>query len=542
MMIACKSESKTPPFEAVRSGSVSGLSIAERLDQYQSLRLSYDISTLSDSEQQIIVRLIAVSQLMDTVFWKQSMGPPDSLMRHITNDSLRRLIEINYGPYDRLNGNEPFVTGIPEKPAGASFYPTDMSREEFIASGLLQKTDMFTLLLRQENGRLTTQYYHEAFAHEHQRAAALLKEAAGFAQSDGFREYLERRAGDFLGGDYLTSNYIWLETHDNRIEFIAGPIESYEDKLFGYKAAHQALLLIKDTSMSRQLERYAAFLPDLQAQLPVDESYRPVLSFDKNAEINAYDAIYAGGLFNAGSKTMAINLPLAMQRLPGLAARRLLIKNIIRAKFDDILQPINQILIAEDQQAQVTYEAFFSNTLFHEIAQDLGVQDIRGGNGSVHGALREYASIIDEGKADILGMYMAGILIDRGEITHTTLEEMYTTYLASMFRSMRFGRSDDHGKANMLAFYHFLKEGAIERQAVTGRYRTQVDRMRAAVKSLSQKYLTLQGDGNYNAVVRWVEEEARITPELRADIDRLQIAGVPVDLIFEQGPEVLGVK
>lgn len=534
------SENGPQTLEAVESGSISGMTTSDRIAQYTPLRLQYPVNSLRDSQRQMVFLLMEAAKLMDDIFWKQAYGDRDSLLSLATEDPLKQLLLINYGPYDRLNGNEPFIKRVPPKSAGANFYPANMSREEFVSSSLVHKKDMFTLLVRQENGRLATAFYHEAYAEEHQRVAELLHEAATYAESEDFRQYLELRAEDFMGSDYLASNFAWLKSRDSQIELIIGPIESYEDKLFGYKAAHQALLLVKDTAMSRELSRFAQFLPMLQARLPIDDSYQLGRSFDKDAEFNAYDALYAGGLFNAGSKTMALNVPHASQRLPGQAARRMLLKNIIRAKFDHILHPIGNILVDASQVSYVSYEAFFTNTLFHEMAQDLGVQSLRSGPGSVYDALQEYASTIDEGKADILGLYMAAILMDEGELPRTSLEELYTTYLASLFRSMRFGRSDAHGKANMLAFQHLMGEKALIRTAETGTYRVDFPQMRIAIESLSRKYLTLQGDGNYNEVSRWVEEEAKITPELAADLARLQIAGVPVDLVFEQGPEVIG--
>ncbi|MDH3786747.1 MAG: Zn-dependent hydrolase, partial [Acidobacteriota bacterium] len=316
-------------------------------------------------------------------------------------------------------------------------------------------------------------------------------------------------------------------------------IESYEDQLFGYKASFEGYVLIKDTAWSDRLSRYAAMLPGLQEGLPVEDAYKRE-SPGTDSDLNAYDAIFYAGDCNAGAKTIAINLPNDEQVQLAKGTRRLQLKNTMRAKFDNILVPLAEILIAPDQREKVRFEAFFGNTMFHEVAHGLGIKNTLDGSGTVRQALKDHASALEEGKADILGLYMVTQLIENGEDTGATLEEHYATFLASIFRSVRFGASSAHGKANMIRFNFFNERGAFSRDE-EGFYRVNSDQMRDATNALAEKILTLQGNGDYDGVASLVAELGVVHDTLGADLDRLAGAGIPVDIVFRQGEDVLGL-
>jgi hypothetical protein len=311
--------------------------------------------------------------------------------------------------------------------------------------------------------------------------------------------------------------------------------------LFGYRAAYEAYVLIKDLEWSARLAHFAAFLPELQTGLPVPEAYKQETP-GADADLNAYDVVYYGGHNNAGSKTIAINLPNDEEVQLEKGTRRLQLKNAMLAKYNQILVPIAGLLIADDQRGYVTFDAFFAETMFHEVAHGLGIKNTLDGKNTVRQALMEHASAMEEGKADILGLYMIQKLRARGEITEGELMQDYVTFLAGIFRSIRFGASSAHGQANMIRFNFFEKAGAFSRDAATGKYRVNVPQFEQAVEDLSRTLLMLQGDGDYAAVSAFVTENSAVSPQLQSDLDRLAQAGIPVDIVFEQGVEVLGLQ
>jgi hypothetical protein len=332
----------------------------------------------------------------------------------------------------------------------------------------------------------------------------------------------------------------WMEMKNNTLDIVIGPIETYEDKLFGYKAAHEAYVLIKDQEWSKRLAKYASFLPQLQKGIPVKEAYKKEMP-GADADLNAYDVVYYAGDCNAGSKTIAINLPNDEEVQLKKGTRRLQLKNAMQAKFDKIMIPIAHTLIAEDQRNFINFDAFFSNTMFHEVAHGLGIKNTINGKGTVRDALKEHASALEEGKADILGLYMITQLHKKGELSGD-IKDYYTTFMAGIFRSIRFGAASAHGRANMIRFSFFKENGAFQRDAATGTYRVNYDKMQQAMNELSEKILTLQGDGDYQGVASLVSKQGNIDPQLQADLDRLQEASIPVDVVFEQGIDVLGLN
>lgn len=506
------------------------------LSKYTTFVLSADLSKLTEKEQQMIPILIEAAKIMDECFWYEALGDKSAFLDTINNEKIRRFAEINYGPWDRLNNNEPFVPGVGPKPAGANFYPADMTKEEFDAADLPDKTNLYTFLRRNDQGKLMTVPYREMFKEKVAQAATLLRQAAALAEDAGLKKYLELRAEALLTDNYQPSDLAWMDMKTNRIDVVIGPIETYEDQLFGYKAAHEAYVLIKDMDWSDRLSKYATVLPELQKGLPVPDKYKQE-SPGSDADLNAYDVVYYAGDCNAGSKTIAINLPNDEEVQLQKGTRRLQLKNAMRAKFDKIMIPINDLLIAEDQRQHVTFDAFFANTMFHEVAHGLGIKNTINGKGTVREALKEHASALEEGKADVLGLYMIKQLHNKGEL-EGDLNDYYVTFMAGIFRSVRFGASSAHGKANMIRFNFFQEYGAFERLE-NGTYRVNFDKLEEAMTALSQKILTLQGDGDYAGVAQLVQEKGNIGAQLQADLDRVDAANIPVDIIFEQGMNVL---
>jgi hypothetical protein len=440
---------------------------------------------------------------------------------------------INYGPWELLNGNRPFVAGFGEKPPGANYYPADMSKDEFKDLVDTNKTSLYTLLRRDAAGKLNVVWYHDAYKGQLQKAAELIKKAAGLAEDTGFKKYLEMRAEALLTSDYRPSDFAWMEMKTNSIDFVVGPIESYGDGLYGYKTAFEAFVLIKDKEWSNKLVKYIAMLPMLQQGLPVDAEYKaetPGLS----SELGVYDAVYYAGECNAGSKAIAINLPNDEEVQVKAGSRSLMLKNTMQAKFDKILLPIAKKVMDPSQVQYVKFDAFFSNTMFHEVAHGLGIKKTISGTGTVKESLKEAASTFEEAKADILGLFMATKLIENGEIEGITAEDCFVTYMASIFRSVRFGAASSHGKANMMCFNFFQQAGAFSHNA-DGSYKVDFVKTKQAIDSWATTILIFQGNGDYNAAMNYLAANAIISSELQKELDRLNSAHIPLDIVFEQG-------
>jgi hypothetical protein len=547
-LAACKPAAPPEAAPATPAPSANPVGYAEaHAGDYAVVPLKADLSRFDEQGKRMIAKLVQAADVMNDLYWMQSWdGDRAALLARAPDDATRALIGINYGPWDRLNEDTPLVDGIGARPPGGPFYPADITKAEFEAAKLADKTSNYTLLRRGPDAELVTLPFHVAYKPELERAAALLREAAALSADKSFANYLTLRADALLSDDFRPSDLAWMDMKTNPVDIVIGPIETYEDQLFGYKASYEGLVLVKDIEWSEKLARFAKFLPTLQQGLPVDAKYKAEVP-GSNADLNAYEAVYYAGNANVGAKTIAINLPNDEVVQLKKGTRRLQLENVMQAKFDKILMPIARQLIADDQLKHVTFDAFFADTMFHEVAHGLGVKHTldksgRVGTGTVDEALKEYASSFEEGKADILGLYMIDALSQQGELDKTKLMDSYVTFLAGILRSVRFGASDAHGKANMLRFNYFADAGAFARDAASGRYHVDLEKMRAAMNSLSAKLLTVQGDGDYAEAKRMTDTLGLIKPELTADLAKLKDAKIPVDIRFEQGLDVLGLS
>lgn len=510
-----------------------------KLNDFVPFSLTTDLSKLTDKEKQMIPILIEISKIMDEIFWIEAYGDKDGLFAKLNNEDEKKFVMINYGPWERLNDNKPFISGIGEKPKGANFYPADMAKEEFEAFADSGKKSLYSLIRRDESGKLVNIPYHIAFKEKIEKAAALLDSAALLAEDAGLKKYLSLRAKALRTDEYYESDLAWMDMKTNKIDFVVGPIESYEDQLFGYKAAHEAYILIKDIEWSDRLAKYAKLLPQLQIELPVKDQYKKEMP-GTDSDLNAYEVVYYAGDCNAGSKTIAINLPNDEKVTIAKGSRRLQLKNSMQAKFEKITKPIGETLISADQQKHVTFDAFFGNTMFHEVAHGLGVVNTIGSKGTVRETLKENYTTLEEGKADILGLFLVTKLKGMNEI-ETELMDNYTTFLVGIFRSIRFGASSAHGKANLIR-YNYFKEKAAFSIDDEGYYSVNFEKMQEAMNSLSDLIITIQGDGNYEGAAKMIEEYGVMGEELKKALQRIEEKDIPVDIIFDQGLEVLGLK
>ncbi|MBK5209752.1 MAG: Zn-dependent hydrolase [Flavobacteriaceae bacterium] len=503
----------------------------KKLSKYVTFKLTSDLSVLTENERKMLPILINAASKMNKLFWYEAYGDKNQLLDSITDEDTKKFVEINYGSWDRLDGNSPFIDGEGSKPDGANYYPTDMTKLEFDAFTDEAKSSLYTFIRRNKEGKLYTIPYHIQFKNEVKKVADLLLEASKLADDEGLKNYLELRAQAFLDDNYLASDLAWMDMKTNTLDIVIGPIETYEDQLFGKKASHEAYVLIKDKVWSDKLAHFVSFLPELQIGLPVSDAYKAEIP-GTDSDLNAYDVVYYAGDCNAGSKTIAINLPNDETVQLQKGTRRLQLKNAMRAKFDKILMPISEILIDSTQRKYITFDAFFANTMFHEVAHGLGIKNTINNKGTVRNALKEQASALEEEKADILGLYLVQQLHKKGEL-EGDMKDYMTTFMASIFRSVRFGASSAHGKANMIRFNFFKEKGAFTKNE-DGTYKVNYEKMEEAMRQLSYLILTLQGNGDYEGVAKLVEEKGIISPDLQRDLDKLSKANIPVDVIYEQ--------
>ncbi|OFX32598.1 MAG: Zn-dependent hydrolase [Bacteroidetes bacterium GWA2_32_17] len=512
-----------------------------KVNEYAVVKLTANISNLSESEKQILPILFEAAQLMDELYWIQACPNKEELLANIKDENTRKFFMINYGPWEHLNNNKPFVEGVGNKPDGSNFYPLNMEKEEFEKFSSSDKTSWYTIISRNEKGELITIPYSKFYNEKLIKASELLKKAAEISDNESLKKYLKLRADALLSNNYFESDMAWMNLENNNIDFVIGPIESYNDGIYGYKTSFESFILLKDNEWSNKLSKFAVLLPEIQKSLPVDEKYKTEVP-GKDSQLGVYEAICYAGDCNAGSKTIAINLPNDKNVNEQKGTRKLQLKNSIKAKFDKILLPMSEILIDDSQTKNIKFDAFFENIMFHEVAHGLGVSKTINNKGTVSDALKDLHTSLEECKADILGLYIVTYLNKNGKLNEHELIDNYVTFLAGIFRSVRFGAASSHGKANMIEFNYFEKNEAFTRDVKTGKYKMNFEKMIEAVSSLGKSLLTIQGNGDYEGGKKILTEMGIMKPQLEQDLQKVSNANIPRDIIFEQGDKVLGLS
>ena len=508
-----------------------------KVEEYAQVELRSDlVNNLNNKEKELVKIFFQVGEITDDLFWQQTFGDKSQLDT-ITDSYAKEFAMIHYGAWDRLDNNKPFLAGYGEKPTVCNYYPHDITAEEFDAFEDANKNSWYTVIRRNEDGSLKSVWYHEAYAEEIGRICALLEKAVTLAEDPGLKNYLEKRIEAFKTDDYLESDLAWMDMKDSKIDFVTGPIESYDDKFQETKASYESFILLKDEARSKDLAKFVAMLPALQKELPCAPEYKTFVP-GTSSDLNVYDAVYYAGDCNAGSKTIAINLP-NDERVHALkGTRRLQLRNSMKAKFDKILMPIGQLIVTPGQQKYLNFDAFFWNVTFHEVAHGLGVKQTINTNESVDAVMGTEKTSWEEAKADILGLFMVTKLIEMGEITNITAEDAIATYIAGILRSVRFGAASSHGKANMMCFNYMEKAGAFSRDA-KGQYVIDFGKAKEAMNGWAALILQTQGDGNVEFATKYRAENGGITPALQADLDKINGAGIPRDITFIQGADIL---
>ena len=505
--------------------------LKEKVESYAVVEVTSPLyDALSENDKKIVDLFRQAGEIMDGLFWKQTFGDKAEI-EAFPDGYAKQYAMINYGPWDHLDGNAPFVEGYGEKPLGCRYYPQDMTMKEWEAFDDPDKLSLYTVIRRDENGALKTVWYREEYKAELDKVCALLEEAASLTGNEGMRNYLTERVKAFRTDDYLASDMAWMDMKDCNMEIVIGPIENYDDHLFEAKAAYECFILLKDEKRSANLAKYVALLPTLQQMLPCAPEYKTFVP-GTSSDLNVYDAIYYAGDCNAGSKTIAINLPNDERVHAAKGARRLQLYNSMMAKFDKIVVPIGEVLMDPAQMKYLSADAFFWNVTFHEVAHGLGVKQTVNGKGTVDEAMGSEKTTWEEAKADILGLFMVSRLVDMGEITDITKEESVATFISGIVRSVRFGSASSHGKANMMCYNYMEEQGAFSRNE-EGRYVIDFEKAAAAIDSWAALILETQATGDFEFAQKYAAEHASITDALANDIAKVNEAGIPRDIVFD---------
>ncbi len=523
-----------------KEGKMTEQQIKERVDSYARVVVSPDYSILDEGQQKVVTELLAAARLADEVFWRQSDHDAIATREAFSEKPgpVQDYARINYGPYDRIHEGHRFVGEGPKvKPKGAGFYPADMSREEFekfVADHPEQKEaleNLYSVVVR-ENGELKAVPYHVAYADLTDRIAKHLADAAGFATNPSLKKYLDLRAQAIQSDDYYLSDLAWMDLKDNLIDIVIGPIENYEDGMFNYKAAFEAAVMLKDVPASAELDVYKKYLDALEQNLPIESKYKKPSAGSGNV-LEVVNIAYFGGDYQAGIKTIAASLPNDERVISERGAKKQLYKNIIEAKFDKILIPLADRLIAAEQRAEISREAFVSQVLLHELSHTLGPDYVYGTEQSVRRALKEKYSIIEECKADVLGIYHLSFLKDKLGLSDEDLARNYVTYLAGLFRSIRFGYKEAHGAANLIQLNFLEANDVVQRDEATNSYSVDTARFHNVISKLATELLMIEALGDYDEAVKLIAEMGAIQPHTLGDIHRLEDIPRDLDLIFE---------
>ena len=515
--------------------------IQQKVNEYAEFSLTSDlVQTLTPNEKELLKVFIEIGRVMDEIYWDEYFGTANRRsLDTIADPAIRAFAEIQYGAWDRLDSEKPFIPGYGERPLGANFYPVDMTAEEYAALDDTLKESQYSVIRRDADGKLVVLPYHEAFAEQLAKVDALLEKAISLAENPGLKRYLEARREAFRTDDYFESDMVWMDMKDSRLDFVVGPIENYDDALYGLKCSHEAFVLIKDTQWSNDLSKFAAMLPEMQRLLPCEEQYKREVP-GTDCDINVYDVVYYAGDCNAGSKTIAINLPNDERVQLAKGSRRLQLKNAMQAKFDNIMVPIAGLMLCPEQVDSVTFNAFFGNTCYHEVAHGLGIKNTVNTGIPCRQALGAQYSAWEEAKADVCGLFLTEQLIERGEITNTTVAQNYITFIAGILRSVRFGATEAHGVANIMCYNYFKEHGAFTRNE-DGKYVIDVDKAREAARGWAAIIIAMEGEGDAAAAKAYSDRNGKISSELQADLDAIRDANIPRDIVYRQGADVPGL-
>ena len=489
-----------------------------------------DLTGITDNGKEVLKLYRMAADEVDNIYWQQNYGEKDAFLDSLESPSQRLYAEINYGPWDRIDGKS-FVNGYGDKPAGARFYPSDMTAEEFDSWDDPAKNSPYTLARRAADGSLETVWYHDAYAGSISKIEEYLQRAADVTIKESVRNYLLKKIEGLKTDDYYESDKAWLEMNDSKMDLVIGPIEPVDDALYGTKASYGAYVLLKNLHRTEELSALAARMPELQEMLPGDPANRQFVP-GAESDIFSCNVLYCSGYTNAGFKVIGINFPYDARVQEELGTRSIIFDNIIREKFNRTVYPVGQSLLEESYQPHVDASAFYWLIVFREIAKGLGVKETVNGRGTVAEALGNEALAIEKAKSNVLGTWLCA---QEAEAYHISAlfqkEDVLTTFVTNTIRSVRFGAADPTGIANIIVYNYLLETKAITWNA-TGRYSIDFDKTWQALEDLGAEILRIQAHGDIDAANSYIARYGVAGLESLSDERVLERAGVPVDIRF----------
>ena len=553
---ACRSQQDEQP--AVQTATTAADSEATRLEgmarRFAPVDITADVSALPPNERQALAKLVEAAKVFDALFLRQVSAGNETMLLDLVRDSSDagrarlRYFLINKGPWSRLDEDQTFVPGAPPKPEGGNFYPAGATKQEVEAwinslpdAERRVATGFFTTIRRAPDGRLMAVPYSTEYQGELAHVASLLREAAALTTQPTLKNFLEKRAAALISNDYYDSDVAWMEL-DASIEPTIGPYEVYEDEWFNYKAAFEAFITLKDDAETQKLARFSGELQEIENNLPIDPKYRnPKLG--ALAPIRVVNTVFSSGDANRGVQTAAFNLPNDERVVAEKGSKRVMLKNNQEAKFRMVLQPISKIALAPADQSHVSFEAFFTHILMHELMHGLGPHNIvvNGRATTVRQEMKELSSALEEAKADVSGLFALQFLVDRNKLDKTFNDTMYRTYLASMFRSIRFGINEAHGRGVAVQLNYFLDNGGVTVSS-DGTFAINAERIRQNVIDLTRDIMTMQALGDYAAAKQMIEKLAVVRPPVQAIFDKLKDVPVDIEPRFVTANELLASR
>ncbi len=520
--------------------------LARKIARFAPTELTADVSKLSPKDRQALDKIIAAAKLLDPLFLRQVWSGNEALEKKLQADKTaagrQRLhyFYINDGPWSRLDEKEPFIEGVPrEKPPQANYYPDDITKDEFnswlqtLPEPEKQKaTGFFHLIRRGADKKLTIVPYSQAYKDILDPAAKLLREAAALTTNATLKTFLNKRADAFGSDDYYASDVAWMDL-DSPIDVTIGPYETYEDELFSYKAAFEAYVTLRDDAETAKLAKFSSHLQELENNLPIDPQYRnPKLG--AASPIRVVNEVFGSGEGNSGVQTAAFNLPNDERVVQEKGSKRVMLKNVQDAKFNKTLVPISRVVLDPSEQSALAFDSFFTHILCHELMHGLGPHNIKlnGEETTVRKQLKELYSAIEEAKADMTGLWALQFMIDRNIIEKSMERTLYTTYLASMFRSVRFGITEAHGRGVALQFNYLTDEGAIKFNDTKGTFSVDHAKIKDAVRKLTHDLLMVEAEGSYEKAKAMLDKLAVIRPPMQQALDKLRDVPVDIEPVF----------
>ena len=517
--------------------------LAQKAARFVPAPITSDTTRLSPGNREALRLVIEAARVMDTLYRRQVWSGNEALLKKLEEDTTpegkTRLayFHINQSPWSQLDHNEPFINGVPNpRPPMANYYPGDMTKEEFQSwlsrlpeAEQQQATGFFTVIRRNADSSLKIVPYNVEYAAELGRAAGLLRSAAAATDNASLKTYLLKRADAFLSNDYYDSDVAWMDL-DSPIDVTIGPYEVYMDDLFNYKAAFEAFITLRNDEESAKLAKFSGLLQDIENNLPIDPKYRnPKLG--ALAPIRVVDEVMTGGESRAGVQTAAFNLPNDERVTAEKGSKRVMLKNVQEAKFSKILTPIAAIVLDPSQKDSLSFEPFFTHILAHELMHGLGPHTIMadGKKTTVRQAMKELSSAFEEAKADISALWALQYLMDKGVIDRSAEHQMYITYLAGVFRSVRFGIKEAHGRGMAFQFNYLADAGGFVYDEKSGTFKVDMNKIKPAVRDLTALIMTVQAEGNYARAKELLETYAVMRPPMENAMKKLE--AIPVDIV-----------